>query len=100
MIGVQDVRLRVQCEANIDHAKIIPLQNFFRSPTDVSRWQPIDNTHADMVLKRHFAQKLGEIICGTSPMYIYRPGDRSPIGRCAICGAKLSFEIQDLEPDV
>jgi hypothetical protein len=49
----------------------------------------------DRELKLYFARRIGEILCGNSTMYVYQPGDRSPMGRCVLCGGALSFEIQE-----
>jgi hypothetical protein len=86
--GIPDIRLRIQCAKVQDHAKILPIQNFL----DLAPGLPNGIDHE---LKLYFARRMGEIICGNSAMYIYQPGDRSPIGRCVLCGGALSFEIQE-----
>lgn len=95
MKGINDIRLRIQCANHYDHAKILPIAGFLRTAPDQSEWAPCESEDADRVLKLYFARRIGEIICGKSEMYIYRPGDRSPIGRCVLCNGELSFEIQE-----
>jgi hypothetical protein len=95
MNGIKDIRLRIQCANNLDHAKIIRIDSFLRSAPDQSEWVPCESSDADRVLKVYFARRIGEVICGQSELYIYKPGDRSPIGRCVLCNGILSFEIQE-----
>jgi hypothetical protein len=70
-------RLRIQCTAVHDHAKILLLDG----------------------RGREYAETLGKLICGESQLYICKPQDGSPIGRCAVCGAKLTYELQHVEPE-
>jgi hypothetical protein len=96
MKGLNDVRIRIQCENHYDHAKIIPIGSFLKSAGSIEvDWVPAENPEADRVLKLYFARRIGEVICGNSDAYIYKAGDRSPIGRCALCNGALSFEIQE-----
>jgi hypothetical protein len=88
MKGISDVRLRIQCANVSDHAKILPIQNFVELAPGLLK-------PANHELKLYFARRIGEIICGNSGMYIYKPGDRSPMGTCVLCGGALSFEIQE-----
>jgi hypothetical protein len=88
MKGISDVRLRIQCANVSDHAKILPIQNFVELAPGLLK-------PANHELKLYFARRIGEILCGNSEIYIYKPGDGSPIGRCVLCGGALSFEIQE-----
>lgn len=88
MRGIPDIRLRIQCAKVQDHAKILPMQSFL----DMAPELP---TEKDRELKLYFARRIGEIICGNSGMYVYKPSDRSPMGSCVLCGGALSFEIQE-----
>jgi hypothetical protein len=88
--GIPDIRLRIQCANVYDHAKILPIQSFLDMAPDLGIQIKEDNE-----LKLYFARRIGEIICGDSMMYVYQPADRSPMGRCVLCGGALSFEIQD-----
>jgi hypothetical protein len=65
-------RIRIQCAEVKDHAKILML-----------------GEHS-----REYAEQLGDLLCGTSKFYVCKPQDRSPIGKCALCGGKLSYEVQ------
>jgi hypothetical protein len=46
-----------------------------------------------------WAEVFAELLDGTSPMYIYAPGELSPIGKCATCGGKLSSEVKEVDVD-
>ena len=96
MKGISDIRLRIQCANFYDHAKILPVASFLRTAPEAA-WEPAENQDADRRLKLYFAQRIGEILCGSSQMYIYKPAARSPIGKCVLCGGALSFEIQEWE---
>ena len=67
-------RIRIQCAEVRDHAKILLLDGHGRD----------------------YAETLGNLLCGGSNSYICKPQNRSPIGRCAVCGGKLSYEIQHI----
>lgn len=73
--GMNEIRIRIQCTHFTDHAKILRL-------------------HA--AKGAAYARDIAELACGTSEMYIYPPGDRSPIFRCAKCGATLTYTIEEL----
>jgi hypothetical protein len=96
--GISDIRLRIQCANEYHHAKILPIASFIKSAPD-ALFAGLDTREADRILKLYFARRIGEIICGTSQMYIYKPAARSPIGKCVMCGGALSFEIQEWEGD-
>jgi hypothetical protein len=72
---MNEIRIRIQCAEDQDHAKILKLR-------------------AD--IGAAYARDIGELVCGTSQMYIFPPGDRSPIFRCVICGGKLSYTLEQL----
>ena len=100
-----EIRIRVQCTANLHHAKILR----FQPETPIA-----------------FIEALAALINGTHPAYItkpnpgpnapipdrpcefcgerHAPGKHSPIGRCAICGATLETTIERIDqapaPDV
>lgn len=71
-----EIRLKIQCVKNADHAKILRFGSLI-SLEEVDR--------------------LGELMCGTSPLYIHKPGPGSPIGKCALCGGQLEYEVQQIE---
>ena len=72
---MNEIRIRIQCAEDQDHAKILKLR-------------------AD--IGAAYARDIGELVCGTSAMYIFPPGDKSPIFRCVICGGKLSYTLEQL----
>jgi hypothetical protein len=90
--GISDIRIRIQCENDIDHAKILPIASFMNQAPTIA-----NIAEADRSVKLYFAKRIGEIICGGSDMYIYQPSNRSPIGKCALCGGRLHYEIQELD---
>jgi hypothetical protein len=92
MKPIADIRLRIQCGNFRDHAKILPIGSFVRGASE-SIFSLDERMDRDR--KIYFAQRIGEIMCGNSGTYIYRPAARSPIGKCALCGGQLSFEIQE-----
>lgn len=93
MKAIGDIRLRIQCANVLDHAKILPIQNFVdQAPAGLAN---VDERE----LKLYFARRMGELICGNSTIYVYKPGNRSPIGRCVLCGGALSFEIQERDTE-
>jgi hypothetical protein len=53
--------------------------------------------HINYSRGKKYVQDLGELLTGTSPMYIYKPGALSPIGKCATCGAALQYEWSVVE---
>lgn len=71
-----EIRIKVQCENDPNHAKILRL-------------------HGEAGLD--YAHRLGRLLDGTSALYIYPPGPDSPIGRCAICRGTLSYEVEERE---
>ena len=72
---MNEIRIRIQCAEDQNHAKILKLRGDIGAA---------------------YARDVGELVCGTSPMYIFPPGDKSPIFRCAICGGKLSYALEQL----
>ena len=73
---MSELRLKIQCVKNVDHAKILRFGS---------------------LVSRSEVDRLGGLMCGTSPLYIHRPGAGSPIGKCALCGAQLEYEVQEIE---
>lgn len=73
---MKQIRITVRCSRNSNHAKILCLKG-----------------RAGWAL----AKTLAELLDGTSPLYIYKPGDLSPIGRCAVCHAPTSSEVSEVE---
>jgi hypothetical protein len=53
----------------------------------------------DPQLGRAYVEGYGQLLCGTSPHYVCKPGAMSPIGKCATCGGQLSFEIEERDGD-
>lgn len=39
---------------------------------------------------REYADGHAKLIDGTSPMYVYPPGNDSSIGKCATCGSQIT----------
>lgn len=81
---LREQRIYVRCQADEGHVKIL-------------RFRP-EESLALLVA-------LAALLDGTSPAYIFPPAEGSPIGRCAICGARLECEIkpykrEEPEPDV
>ena len=74
---MKEIRLTVRCTHNPDHAKVL-------------RLDPKLATMGD-------AEKLARLLDGSSSMYINRPGEGSPIGRCAICHAELETTVQEFD---
>jgi hypothetical protein len=72
---MDEIRIRIQCVTDENHAKIL-------------RFHP--------GLGLMLASNLAEVLEGTSEFYIHPPGDGSPIGRCAICGGRLTTEISEV----
>jgi hypothetical protein len=70
------MRLKIQCVKNVDHAKILRFGSLIS-------FEEVD--------------RLGGLMCGTSPLYIHRPGAGSLIGKCALCGGQLEYEVQEIE---
>ena len=63
-----------------------------------------DNGHSQVMqvagnLGREYAERLAGLLDGTSDLYRYPPGEESVIGKCGICGAKITCEVSELGPD-
>lgn len=72
---VTEIRITIRCATHPDeHAKILRV-----SPE----------------LGRDYAETFAGLLCGTSPMYIHKPGPNSPIGKCATCGGQLTYTIEE-----
>jgi hypothetical protein len=80
---MNEIRIVIRCQKDDDHAKVL-------------RFDP----H----LGFEWVWTLAGLLDGTSPFYIYPPGEGSPIGKCAICGAPYTctvLEINDGQaPDI
>lgn len=46
---------------------------------------------------RELAETVAKILDGSSEMYIYPPGELSPIGRCGVCGAAVEAEVEEVQ---
>lgn len=77
------IQITVRCEATPEHAKVLRLKD---------RDFPA-NTRA-------YADSLAKLLDGTSEFYIFPPGPRSPIGKCAVCQGKVTATVEEVEmPD-
>jgi hypothetical protein len=47
-------------------------------------------------LGKRKAEELAELLDGTSLMYIHRPGENSPMGKCATCGAAVEAMVSEI----
>lgn len=73
----KEIRVTVRCKSHPEkHAKIL---------------------RVDPQLGLEFAQLMAGLLDGTSPMYIYKPGPDSPIGKCATCGGQLETTVEEVE---
>ena len=79
-----EIRLKIKCAANENHQKILKMGSGASDNPKLAKL-------------RHLTNQIAEIICGTSPLYIHPPGEFSPIGKCAACGSRLSYEIEEVE---
>jgi len=76
---MKEFRITVRCELLPDvHAKILRIE------------------HA---LGRELADLLAGLLDGTSPHYIHPPGPGSPIGKCGVCGSKITATVKEVEID-
>ena len=74
---MKEIRITVRCAKQPDkHAKILRVSE-------------------ELGLK--WAETLAGLLDGSSPMYIYKPGPDSPIGKCATCGGQLSADVEEVE---
>jgi len=70
------IRLKIICEKFPDkHAKVLEMHR----------------------MKRRSVKVFAGLLCGDSPYYIHKPGALSPIGKCATCGGKLRYDIEERE---
>lgn len=95
MKRVNDIRLFVHCTVHPEHSKVLPIGSFVSSAPEIRRIRPAPNYPAERTWKIYFARRIGEILCGNSGLYRFPPGAGSPIGRCAVCGGALEFDVQD-----
>lgn len=72
--------LTIKCKADPDHRKLLK----FRLDPDTT-----------MESAMHNVEITAQIITGTSPLYIHKPGPKSPIGKCATCGGGLEYTIEE-----
>ena len=68
------IQIILRCKKDRDHAKIFRL---------------------DANVGMGLAETLAALLDGSSHLYIYPPGDQSPIGLCAVCGGGLTSEISE-----
>ena len=73
---MKEIRLTIRCTHNSDHAKVLRI---------------------DPQLGKEWAETLAGLFDGSSPFYIHKPGEGSPIGRCAICHAELKCTVQEFD---
>ena len=74
---MSEIRLKIQCVKDRDHAKILRITGQTREQVDI----------------------LGGLMCGNSPFYIFPPGPGSPIGKCGLCGGQLEYSIEEFEAE-
>lgn len=48
-------------------------------------------------LGHEFVVRQAGLLDGTSTMYAFPPGPDSPIGKCGVCGAKITCTVSDLK---
>jgi hypothetical protein len=70
---MSEIRLKIQCVKNVDHAKILKIHD----------------------AGREYVETLGGLMCGNSPFYVFPPGPGSPIGRCGLCGGQLEYTVEE-----
>lgn len=51
-------------------------------------------------MEKENVERLAGWLSGTSPDYSRAPGPQSPIGRCAVCGAALEFEVMEIHAEL
>ena len=67
--------ITVRCANDIHHAKKLRLKNEVRDWVD----------------------QFAALIDGSSAFYILKPGELSPIGKCATCGGQLRCEVEEVQ---
>lgn len=73
---MNEIRILVKCIKREDHRKILRMR---------------------VELGKHYAETLAGLLDGTSPYYIHKPAEGSPIGKCGLCGAPLECEVYETE---
>jgi hypothetical protein len=73
--GSGEIRIIIRCLKDQKHAKKLRM---------------------NQKMGRDYAVRFGELICGTSDMFIHKPGPGSPFGKCGICGGQLSYELEEI----
>lgn len=68
------IRLTVTCAQDSDHSKLLKIS---------------------AELGMEWAQTFAELLCGTSPFYVHKPGPNSSIGKCATCGGRLNYTLEE-----
>lgn len=83
------IRLTIRCSKNPEkHAKLV------RFP-DASE-QVLHFGAASF--PREWVESYAQLLCGTSPLYVFPPGPNSPIGKCGVCGATgLTYAIKEAD---
>lgn len=78
-----EIRLVVRCESNPMHAKILRI--------------PLKEEEKNGIAVRRLFRLIGDVLDGSSTMYIHAPSDKSPIGFCGLCRGKLKCMVQKVE---
>lgn len=74
---MREIRIAVRCSREpLRHAKILRI---------------------DAKLGKKWAETLAQLLDGTSPLYIHKPGPLSPIGKCGVCCASVEAEVMETE---
>ena len=48
-------------------------------------------------MSREWVDGWAGLMDGTSPLYVSPPDEQSPIGKCGICGAKITCKVEEME---
>jgi hypothetical protein len=74
--GYEDeIRITVTCMNNRNHAKTLRFDRRKVSFEEALQW--------------------AAVLDGTGPCYIMKPGELSPIGKCAVCGGALESSVEE-----
>lgn len=73
----------VRCESDPSHAKILRV--------------PLQEEEKNGMAVRRLLRLVGNVLDGSSVMYIHAPADNSPIGFCGLCRGKLKCTVQKVE---
>lgn len=53
------------------------------------------NLRIDKSLGKDYAINLAQLMDGSSPLYVHPPDEKSMIGKCGICGKKVTATVYD-----